>query len=1375
MTQAWSKHNTYIFLFLSSRFSTMIMFYRNLFLFSLILTWNPFVSAIAPEYATGPCMNTAWQASGASTILSCNANEVTASVVDVEGPTSCKEGEFIYVNITTSIYFRNSRYDFAVYTATVPGGDPLFGDECALDVLGVEDEGPMTGGEIRKSGDGDNCYDVFGNGASLDNFAYQNNLKIPCEGNSDTGEYTSVFLQNCFAWRSAGQNEVCEVEGAYPGSSSKCDCAALDLGIRVVGPTSPPSISAQPSEAPSLMPSMSKLPTVTPSLLPSLSTKPTATPSLSPSLSTNPTQMPSTAPSISASPTIHDSNSPSISTQPTTTPSLMPTISALPTHEPSFVPSVSQSPTGTPSLNPSVTTTPTNHPSLSPSISTRPSSLPTMSPSVSARPTDVPSEPPSITTAPSVYPTYFPSFIPSSSPTLLAFISGIVFEDRNNNGLMEVDEFPLVNIPVRLYDQQGIVIKETASGENGLYQFDDIFPAVYTVGAVTGSDYVFSPVVGGGNQMTQYNNEMGISSSITLTEGDHLNDLHAGVYQPIVIGNKVWEDLNGNGIQESGEPALSSVKVSLRDENGNAIGVSYTDASGIYEFRGIVPGRYGVHFTLPLGYEFTRPANLQLMSGSTLLLNDIDSDAHEETGATSLVDVFSGDVRVDIDAGMYRPASVEGIVWHDLDANGIRESSEPGLEGVVIILFNGSGEHIDVATTDDSGRYSIGGLAPGTYYAEVLPTSGYFLSPEKQGGLEDMDSDFLPSTSLNAAITLRSGDEESENFDAGLWMYASVGDFIWMDTNADGIQSEDPLMGYPFPVVINLYNSNGQLLSSTQNDENGSYLFNELIPGSYEIEFNPEEETEIFSLPFKGDDDELDSNVDPDTKRAQVTLISGEINTSVDAGIITEAPYYPDWVHEVQVCTNDGFDPSWMTSNDGQIYLYRNKEACCENHFWWRIAQCMANEEYKFFRNGEICDTKIDFEDWELNSPAGWTDTTLFDTKDECCANLFPYDFSGCMDRSPVLFKFEFCLDVGSLLPPIDCQTADIYANVMEDAINQGLGDASDANITRVGDATLVKVDGSTQCGGSLGGQGFINDLTGTAPDISDASSYSSTSICGVITTESYNCTQDDCLTAIHDSIVTGLNNYVNNGDLTATLQSLATTRLPPVPELQVAVGETGSLNTFNLLLPTTMSDQIGELKYAKDGEQCVARTAFATWETPYDSLQECCQTNFNWKYDACCDGGGGCNDLSSDPNNNNNDSDSNPNSTGPTPVSSPTKYYANWIKGQLCDAKPANEFQSWELPYSTLDECCNEKFSYDMDGCCASQGMGGCADSSNNNDPPSPLRYYPTWSTGKLCQAKSAFEDWEQSYVTLQDCCDEHFSYSHGECCGSEGMGGCV
>lgn len=63
-------------------------------------------------------MNEAWQyGEDTTTALGCSANEVEASVVDVEGPTSCKEGEYIFVNVTTSIYFKATRYDFAVYTS----------------------------------------------------------------------------------------------------------------------------------------------------------------------------------------------------------------------------------------------------------------------------------------------------------------------------------------------------------------------------------------------------------------------------------------------------------------------------------------------------------------------------------------------------------------------------------------------------------------------------------------------------------------------------------------------------------------------------------------------------------------------------------------------------------------------------------------------------------------------------------------------------------------------------------------------------------------------------------------------------------------------------------------------------------------------------------------------------------------------------------------------------------------------------------------------------------------------------------------------------------------------------------------------------------
>jgi hypothetical protein len=65
------------------------------------------------------------------------------------------------------------------------------------------------------------------------------------------------------------------------------------------------------------------------------------------------------------------------------------------------------------------------------------------------------------------------------------------------------------------------------------------------------------------------------------------------------------------------------------------------------------------------------------------------------------------------------------------------------------------------------------------------------------------------------------------------------------------------------------------------------------------------EEGDILSPAFKGNDKNLDSNVDPRTSKAIVTLISGEANDSIDAGIIADAPYYPDWTFETQVSVDE--------------------------------------------------------------------------------------------------------------------------------------------------------------------------------------------------------------------------------------------------------------------------------------------------------------------------------------------------------------------------------------------------------------------------------------------------------------------------------------
>ena len=56
-----------------------------------------------------------------------------------------------------------------------------------------------------------------------------------------------------------------------------------------------------------------------------------------------------------------------------------------------------------------------------------------------------------------------------------------------------------------------------------------------------------------------------------------------------------------------------------------------------------------------------------------------------------------------------------------------------------------------------------------------------------------------------------------------------------------------------------------------------------------------------------------------------------------------------------------------------------------------------ANEHPMWYKNGERCEQKVNFEDWEANfSPnLGITrvkPTNLFDTVEECCRDKFSYD-----------------------------------------------------------------------------------------------------------------------------------------------------------------------------------------------------------------------------------------------------------------------------------------------------------------------------------------------------------------------------------------------
>src|SRR5207247_6556 len=79
----------------------------------------------------------------------------------------------------------------------------------------------------------------------------------------------------------------------------------------------------------------------------------------------------------------------------------------------------------------------------------------------------------------------------------------------------------------------------------------------------------------------------------------------AGLYQGGAIGDFVWNDLNGNGVQQPGEPGLAGVQVRLYTASGTLVATTTTGADGHYEFSPVAAGTYYVQFTAPSGFVFS--------------------------------------------------------------------------------------------------------------------------------------------------------------------------------------------------------------------------------------------------------------------------------------------------------------------------------------------------------------------------------------------------------------------------------------------------------------------------------------------------------------------------------------------------------------------------------------------------------------------------------------------------------------------------------------------------------------------------------------------------------------------------------------------------
>lgn len=450
-----------------------------------------------------------------------------------------------------------------------------------------------------------------------------------------------------------------------------------------------------------------------------------------------------------------------------------------------------------------------------------------------------------------------------------ASLGNFVWNDLNADGDQDAGEPGIGSVSVTLTNVTTSVTTGSSTDANGKYLFSGLTPGIYKVTFGTPSGFTAtSPNIGADDKDSDASG--GISGNYFLVSGQVDTTVDAGFYKTAALGNFVWNDLNADGDQDAGEPGIGSVSVTLTNVTTSVTSGSSTDVNGRYIFNGLTPGTYKVTFGTPVGFTATT-ANVGA--------DDKDSDA--SGGMSGNYTLISGQSDTTVDAGFYKTASLGNFVWHDLNADGDQDAGEPGIASVSVTLTNVTTSVTSGSSTDANGRYIFTGLTPGTYKVTFGTPSG-FTATIANTGADDKDSD--ASGGMTGNYTLISGQSDT-TVDAGFYKTASLGNFVWNDSNADGDQ--DAGEAGIASVSVTLTNVTTSVTTGSSTDANGKYLFTGLTPGTYKVTFGTPNGFIATTANVGADDKDSDAGTGGMT--GNYVLTSGQVDTTVDAGFLRPA------------------------------------------------------------------------------------------------------------------------------------------------------------------------------------------------------------------------------------------------------------------------------------------------------------------------------------------------------------------------------------------------------------------------------------------------------------------------------------------------------
>jgi hypothetical protein len=464
-------------------------------------------------------------------------------------------------------------------------------------------------------------------------------------------------------------------------------------------------------------------------------------------------------------------------------------------------------------------------------------------------------------------------------PVGYSSIGDTVYNDADADGTEDAGESGIGNITVTLYedtngsgtiDANDAVISTTTTADGagsdpaGYYNFPSLIAGSYLVQVdetdtdlpndANGFEYVLSSSNG--------------TFSVTLGNAETYQDADYGFAAGGTVGDLVWQDTDGDGTPDSGEPGINGVTVNLYLDNDSSGDVSAGDtlvaiettandpnsgSAGYYSFNEANNSNAG--FGLPAGSYVVEVDTSTLPNSGTGYTQTSDPDESSPPACTtcdseSSLSLALGQTDNSRDFGYQPPGVLGDQLWIDSDGSGVKEVSESGIFSVTVYLCTAtpcnSGSAVSSAVTDSDGNYGFGGLADDTYFVAVetsqLPV-GLVQTVDPDGTLDDLASSVVISGGSVTSI----GGSGCSNCDLDIdfgYAYSGNNDVsgtVFHDDSDDGVHDGGETVVYE-NVNVYLYRCVGAcgggddvLVGPTTTDSNGDYSFTGLADGNYTV------------------------------------------------------------------------------------------------------------------------------------------------------------------------------------------------------------------------------------------------------------------------------------------------------------------------------------------------------------------------------------------------------------------------------------------------------------------------------------------------------------------------------------------------------------